>query len=138
MRKYLLTSVCFAAEAGTGSESPADKLKREKAEKAEQDKLDAEKAALEEAAKAEEEGLKKDAELLAALDKKAAALEDSRDDSASDTGKADAAHEAAKHLESIALEFPLSTPDEHVVFGFAGKKFTLGQLRSLFNLRRGG
>lgn len=151
MKKYLLMSACFAAatDAGAAMESPADRLKREKAEKAEQERLDAEKQKLIDAAAAEEAALKKDAETLAAADAaKAAALngpadgegdgeEDPFPQARTDPNTArEEAVAAGKVLETIALSYPLTTPDEHTVFGFGGQRFTLGHLRALFNLKR--
>lgn len=42
---------------------------------------------------------------------------------------------AAEKLRLIALSYPLTTPDEHVIFGFGGHKYTLGDLRDLTNIR---
>lgn len=116
-------------------ESAADRVKREEAEKAEQAKLDAEKAALAEAA------AKADAEEAALAEKQAAidGVGEEGDDAADEQyspASADEKEAAAKKLRLITADFPLSTPDEHVVFGRAGMKFTIGELRTLFDLQR--
>lgn len=155
----------------TGGESPADKLKRQKAERAQQDALDAEKKKLEDAAVAEQAGI--DADNKALAEKQRLADEKSAKDDAAmkaHQAKVDEASKAAteddesdgedeqpalrpgqtrlppdntddraaaiKSLENIAISYPLTTPDSHVIFGFAGIRFTLGELRAIFNLRR--
>jgi vacuolar-type H+-ATPase subunit I/STV1 len=166
----LMVMVAMAPAVDAGSESPADKLKREKAEKAAQDKLDADKAELEAKAKAEEEAIKRDNEILAQKQAEAdakSAADDARmkeheakvaeasrlavDDDTSDgedepalrpgqtrlaSVDSDDREAAIKNLETIALSYPLTTPDSHVIFGFGGVRFTVGELRSIFNLRR--
>lgn len=145
-------------------ETPADKLKREKAEKAQQDALDAEKQKLTDAAAAEADAIARDNEILAEKQRKAdedlakddaamkeyqakvskaaeAAINDDQPEATveeDDPAPANAQQDAAKQLETIALAYPLTTPDEHIVFGFGGNMFRLGQLRALFNLKRGG
>lgn len=42
---------------------------------------------------------------------------------------------AGDKLVKIAQSFPRTTPDEHVVFGFGGIKFTLGDLRDVTGIR---
>lgn len=42
---------------------------------------------------------------------------------------------AAEKLRLIALSYPLTTGDEHVIFGFGGYKYTLGDLRDLTGVR---
>ena len=42
---------------------------------------------------------------------------------------------SAEKLRLIALSYPLTTPDEHIIFGFGGYKYTLGDLRDLTNVR---
>jgi hypothetical protein len=48
----------------------------------------------------------------------------------------EAGEAAAKKLRLIATAYPLTTPDEHTVFGFGGHRFSLGELRALFSLQR--
>lgn len=43
---------------------------------------------------------------------------------------------AGQKLRSIALDYPLTTPDEQVVFGRGGITFTLGDLRDLTQVPR--
>lgn len=38
-------------------------------------------------------------------------------------------------FREVAFEYPRSTPDEHTIFGFGGKKVNLGQLRDLTGIR---
>lgn len=45
------------------------------------------------------------------------------------------ARSAAEKLRLIALSYPLTTPDEHVVFGFGGYRYTVGDLRDLTGVR---
>lgn len=114
-------------------ESAADRVKREAAEKADQAKLDAEKAALEaEAAKA----AKADEELAAKQALIDGDGEEGEDEPEYTPSPANEKEAAAKKLRLIAADYPLSTPDEHVVFGRAGHRFTLGELRTLFDLQR--
>lgn len=42
---------------------------------------------------------------------------------------------AAEKLRLIALSYPRTTADEHVIFGFGGHRYTLGDLRDLTNIR---
>lgn len=42
---------------------------------------------------------------------------------------------AAEKLRLIALSYPRTTSDEHVIFGFGGHRYTLGDLRDLTNIR---
>ena len=132
-------------------ESPADKIKREAAEKADQKKLDEEKAKLEAEAKEQEAAIAADAEHQAKVDEAArAAIDDDESDGEDEeqparrpgqtfipTADIDESEEAAKTLRQIAVSYPLTTPDSHVVFGFGGIKFSLGQLRALFRLQKG-
>lgn len=46
------------------------------------------------------------------------------------------ARTAGEKLRLIALSYPLTTPDEHRIFGFGGHVFTLGDLRNLMNIRQ--
>lgn len=125
-------------------ESPQDaveRIKREQAEKA--------------AAKAKAEGAELDPAKLestgdntelqkAAEDKLAKVLAEEEDsvmvnkamsgDTADYEERMSKANAAAENLKAIALSYQRSSPDSHVIFGFGGKKFTLGELRALFNL----
>ncbi len=38
-------------------------------------------------------------------------------------------------IRRIAMSYPQSTPDDHTIFGFAGVRYTLGDLRDLTNIR---
>lgn len=124
-------------------ESVADRVAREKAEK---EKLKA----------AEEAEAKKAAELKAAEEdnddqisaEELDAIENSDEDP--DTGPIEAfpdkaasavlaakkglADAAVRKLRLIAVAYPQTTPDEHVIFGFGGHIFHLGDLRSLFGI----
>lgn len=130
------------------NETPADKAKREAAEKQAADdkaKADAElqaklkKAADEEEARilASDEGSNKDQPDDDDPPLRARAAAPWMDNFKSEE-QAEAASAAAKQLYSIACEFPQSSPDTHTVFGFGGKLFKLGDLRALFGMRRGG
>ena len=44
------------------------------------------------------------------------------------------AADAQKKLRTIALSYPRSTPDAHIIFGAAGIRYTLGDLRDLFGM----
>lgn len=45
------------------------------------------------------------------------------------------ARNAGEKLRLIAISYPQTTPDEHVIFGFGGHRYTLGDLRDLTNVR---
>lgn len=44
------------------------------------------------------------------------------------------ANEAAERLKTIAMAYAPSAPNEHVIFGNGGGKFTLGDLRAIMNV----
>lgn len=41
---------------------------------------------------------------------------------------------AGEKLKVMAMSYPRTTPNEHIIFGVAGYKFTLGDLRVLTNI----
>lgn len=85
----------------TDKETPADKAKREAAEKA-------------------------------------ALADDTSDGETEHVAKSESKKDAAAtNLRRIAQSYPLTTPDEHTIFGFGGFKFTLGELRALFDMQSG-
>lgn len=45
-----------------------------------------------------------------------------------------AAKVAAEKLKLMAMSYPRTSPNEHVIFGVAGHRFTLGELRALTNI----
>ncbi len=53
----------------------------------------------------------------------------------SDDRKYAKARKAGEKIKLIALSYPLTTSDEHVIFGFGGHRYTLGDLRDLTNIR---
>lgn len=125
-------------------ETPADRVKREAAEKAEMDKLDAEKKALEEAAEKEAAGIAADEarDKLRMEQEKASYeagmfAEEAKPNPAEQARSAndEAARAAYDKLHNIAQSYPLTTPGEHTIFGFGGFKFTLGELRTLCGLQ---
>lgn len=139
MRKYLLTSAVFAAPKDDGSETPADKAKREAAEKqAQEDAAKADAEAAEIAAKNKElnDAAEKEAERIMASDEGSNAPSWRGNFKSAEQGES--ARQASGHLYAIACEYPQSTPDTHTVFGFGGKLFKLGDLRALFGMRRSG
>jgi hypothetical protein len=133
--------VAKEAEKTETKESPQDaveRIKREQAEKAAA-KAKAEGAELD-PAKLESTG--DNAELQKVAEDKLAKVLAEEDDSPMVGKTADPDNEermskanaAAENLKAIALSYQRSSPDSHVVFGFGGRKFTLGELRALFNL----
>lgn len=111
--------------------SPADKAKQAAAEKAKKEAD--EKAAAELKAKADAE-----AERIMASDEGANEDDEYVDgrNAQNELGdKRQKAEAAYTKLRNIALDFQRSTPDEHTLFGRAGIVFTLGDLRSLTNVR---
>ncbi len=125
----------------TTKESPADAVERIKREQAE--KLAAKNAAENDPDPSKTESTTGNAELKKQADEALAkALADEPETIAKSTdtdyeARMDAAQKAADNLKSIALSYPRSTPDSHTLFGAAGRRFTLGELRALFNLKQG-
>jgi len=141
----------------------AEAKQNEEADAAQKAEAEAAKQRAESQAKEEEERLKlealkkeadAEAERIMALDSEDAATETvSPKEAAEELMKSGTVHyfgtnsftkldtemhpgEAAfKHLRTIAMSYPRTTPDEHVIFGFGGEKFSLGQLRDLTNIR---
>jgi hypothetical protein len=115
--------------------SPADKLKAETAAKIAKASDDAVKALENEPGDAEQDaaalssgtgsGIDAAAEVFAA---EASRNEDDR------VAKMQRGEEAAKKLRLIAIAYPMTTPNEHTIFGFGGHRFVLGDLRDLFML----
>lgn len=147
------------------AESPADKAKREAAERAEQEKLDAEKQKMAEEAKRQEAAAggsgdkPEDPEVAKARQEKfakAIAFEEARaantaarpqpfpDSSTPISEPAQIerkfnegpAKAAAAKLDKMALALPSTTPGEHVLFGLGGTRFTAQDLRELTGIRR--
>lgn len=118
------TMLMAAAKDNGSEELPADKIKREAAEKAAADKAAAEEAALKGPADDEGDGADEEGE------------EESVFQAAAPKNDPEEAEAAAKKLRLIATAYPDTTPHEHTVFGFGGHRFTLGELRALFGLKR--
>lgn len=120
--------------------SPADKAKQAAADKA-AEQAAADKAAEKAAADAEAELKAKadaEAERIMASDEGANENDeyvDGRNAQNNVGDKRKQAEAAYTKLRNIALDFQRSTPDEHTLFGRAGIVFTLGDLRSLTNVR---
>ena len=123
------------ADDKTQEELPADKLKREAAEKAAAEEAAKQQPELsDEAKKAQEAILNGPADDEGdGADEEDGVLTFQDADPNDKRAKANA---AAKKLRLIAVAYPLTTPDEHVVFGFGGHRFQLGELRALFDLQR--
>lgn len=68
--------------------------------------------------------------------KKSAGPIDASDSKLSSKDKQERGNAAAAKLRAIVLDFSPAVPDEHVVFGRAGIKYTVGDLRDLFALRQ--
>lgn len=110
-------------------ETPADKAKREAAEKAEAEKQGKQEP---EDNNLSGDALKEAERIMAGDDESESWMANFKN-----AEQSEAARKAASHLYAIACEFPQSTPDTHTVFGFGGKLFRLGDLRALFGMRRG-
>lgn len=112
-------------------ETPADKAKREAAEKAAA-KVETDKKAAEEAAKAE-------ADRIANMSEAEVADDAENTESEAERGLAErkeAKEEAYDKMFRVTATYPTTTPNEHVVFGFGGERIQLGDLRALFGQRR--
>lgn len=112
--------------------SPADKLKAEKAaqEKAIQEASDKALAELEnEPGDTEERAL--ESGVGSASEAFEAEINRGDEDKAAKMARAE---EAAKKLRLIATAYPITTPNEHTIFGFGGHRFVLGDLRDIFML----
>lgn len=68
--------------------------------------------------------------------KKSVEAIDTGDSKLSNEEKQNRGNAAAAKLRAIVLDFSPAVPDEHVVFGRAGIKYTVGDLRDLFALRQ--
>lgn len=103
--------------------SPAEIAQAEKAAKAEADRLAAEKAA------------KAEAERIANMDEIDVENEKSDRENAQNAAKA-VVEAAYDKMFTVTASYPVTTPNEHIVFGFGGTRINLGDLRALFGQRR--
>lgn len=125
------------------NESPADKLKREQLEaeskkeaerianqtedEVQQENGDASKEPPEQDPEVAEEAKKPDPTLVAAFEDP----EPKEDPREIMRRRGEAARDK---LMQIAQSYPVTTPNEHTIFGFGGVRFHLGDLRDLFGL----
>jgi len=92
-------------------------------QKAEADRLEAEKAA------------KAEAERIANMDEIDVENEKSDRENAQNAAKA-IVEAAYDKMFTVTASYPVTTPNEHIVFGFGGTRINLGDLRALFGQRR--
>jgi hypothetical protein len=110
--------------------SKLEEARQKAAEKAEAERIAAEQAK-------DLEGETKPSKQLAAAAAKAEkdviALDDPDENVVADRPEYTA---ASRKILLIAMSYPQTTPNEHPIFGFAGHRFTLGDLRDLTGLPR--